>query len=77
MLENDYKWFLHNYNKLYDEYGHSFLVIKNEHVVGSYESFAVAVRSAAKTNDLGTFIVQECNGDESAYTNYIASMNFM
>ena len=77
MLENDYKWFLRNYDELYNKYGHSFLAIKDEQVIGVYESFANAVRTTAKTNDFGTFIVQECNGDESAYTNYIASMNFM
>lgn len=77
MLENDYKWFLRNYDELYNKYGHTFLAIKDERVIGSYDSFAHAVRDTARENDLGTFIVQECNGSKSAYTNYIASMNFM
>jgi len=73
----DYKWFLDNYNELYERYGKTFLVIKNQNVLGVFPSYAEGVKAASKDNELGTFIVQGCNGEESAYTNYISSMNFM
>jgi len=72
----DYKWFLENYNDLYQRYGVSFLAIKNESVIGAYKSYAEGVNTTKESNDLGTFIIQKCNGDESAFTNYISSTNF-
>ena len=76
MQERDFNWFLLNYNEFFKKYGHSFLVIKNESVLGSYNSFKEAVDTTSLTEELGSFIVQECNGDESAYTVHISSMNF-
>ena len=75
--DKDFEWFLQNYSKLYKEYGRKYLVIKNCEVLGAYDSPAIAVSETSQKEELGTFIVQFCNGDESGYTNYIASMNFM
>ena len=77
MQEKDFEWFLENYINLFEDYGNSFLAIKNEQVLGAYSSFHEAVEATQKTEELGTFIIQECNGNESAYTVQIASMNFM
>jgi len=77
MQDKDFKWFLENYTDLYDKYGRSFLAIKNENVLGAYTSFSEAVETTVQTEELGTFIIQECNGNESAYTVQIASMHFM
>lgn len=76
MQEADYKWFLENYNELYKEFGDVFLVIKEKKVIGTYNSYADGVLSTMKNEPIGTFIVQRCGKDESAYTNYISSMNF-
>ena len=77
MQDVDYKWFLDNYLELYKKYGDTFLVIKNKTVIGSYNSYAEAVKAMEGREDIGTFIVQKCNGCESAYTNYISSICFM
>lgn len=77
MQEKDYYWFLENYESLYKEYGCAYLAIKNSKVLGAYKSYADGVRSTQATEELGSFIVQLCNGDESAYTNIITSMNFV
>jgi len=77
MQDKDFEWFLKNYDTLYNKYGRSFLAIKNETVLGFYSNFHEASETTQKTEELGTFIIQECNGDESAYTIQIASMNFM
>jgi len=76
MQEKDFKWFLSHYDEFFKKYGHSFLVVKNESVLGVYNSFKEAVDKTSLTEELGSFIVQECNGDESAYTVHISSMNF-
>ena len=77
MQEKDYKWFLENYNNLYKEYGQKYLAIKNQNVIGVYSSYADAVNTTKKTEKLGTFIVQFCSGDETAYTNRIYSLNLV
>ena len=76
MQDKDFNWFLSHYDEFFKKYGHSFLVIKNESILGSYKSFKEAVDAAKSTEEIGSFIVQECNGDDSAYTVQIASMNF-
>lgn len=76
MPDIDFKWFVDNMKDLYAIYGHVFLAIKNQRVLGAYSSYGECVRETQKVEPLGTFIVQECGDNESAYTNYIASMSF-
>ena len=73
MVQNDYQWFKENYQMLFEKYGTCFLVIKEKSVIGSFDSYHDAVESTRETEPLGSFIVQYCNGDKSAYTNCIAS----
>lgn len=75
MQDKDFKWFILNYADLFKRYGKKYLAIKNAEVLGAYDNIREAMDN---TNEPpGTFIIQLCNGDESGYTNYIASMNFM
>lgn len=71
--KSDFQWFLNNYNDLYQKYGVSYLAIQNKNILGVYHEFGEAVNKTTETTALGTFIVQFCNGNESGYTNYIAS----
>ena len=71
--ECDFEWFLKNYDTLFKEYGHKFFVIRNKEILGVYESEADAINNTSDKYPIGDFIVQECNGDESGYTNYISS----
>ena len=67
----DFDWFIENYQNLFDVYGYSYIAIRNKTILGSYKT----VREALNTISLpaGAYIVQLCNGDESGYTNYVAS----
>ena len=76
MQDKDFEWFVENYDEIYKKYGHAIISIKNKKVLGAYPSFREAVDATEKNEELGTFIVQECNGDPSAYTGHIASMFF-
>ena len=71
MQRSDFNWFLNNYDSLYKEYGHKFLAIKNHCVLGAYDTVREAIDNTKE--EPGTYIIQECSGDESAYTNYVAS----
>lgn len=70
---DDFRWFLDNYNEFFREYGRKILVIRNREIIGLFDDKNTAIDTTIKQYDLGTFIVQECNGDESGYTNYITS----
>lgn len=77
MQEKDYQWFLDNYDRLYKQYGQKYLAIKNKMIIGVYSSYADAVNNTKQTEELGSFIVQYCNGDDTAYTNRIYSLNLV
>ena len=62
----DFDWFIEHYAELFSLYGKSFLVIKGGKVIGKYNSYAEGVQNTKETP--GTFIIQECDGTEDAYT---------
>lgn len=74
MQEQDFNWFLNNYDDLFKKYGVSFLAIKEEKVIGKYDSYTEAVHETMKFEPIGSFIVQKCDGSEAAFTNYIATV---
>lgn len=74
--DKDFEWFLENYDGFYKKYGDSYIAIKDKKVLGVYDNLLDGVTQTQKKEPIGTFIVQHCNGDETGYTNYIASMNF-
>ena len=67
---DDFEWFKENYAFLFEKYGACFLAIRNNQVVGSFTSYSEAVSNMRKKVAMGDFIVQECNGNESAYSSY-------
>ena len=77
MQKEDYRWFLDHYNEIFAQYGVCYVSIKNKTVLGVFASMAEGVRTTAQSEPMGTFIVQYCNGNETGYTNYISSMNFV
>lgn len=74
MCDEDFKWFLKEYDNLFQKYGHKILAIKNKTIIGVYDEFSEAIRTTAQTHKLGSFIVQECNGTPSAYTTSIVTV---
>ena len=73
-MENNFKWFKNNYESIFSMYGHTFVAIIGKKIIGNYTSYKEAIETTSKLFPLGSFIVQECNGDSSGYTNYIASV---
>lgn len=71
--KEDFDYFVKHYQELYDKYGHKFIAIKNSKILGVFDSELEAISEISKEYPIGTFIVQECNGNESGYTNYISS----
>ena len=71
--QQDFDFFIAHYDEFFQKYGHKFIVIRLKEVIGIYDTEVDAVNETSKKYPIGTFIVQECNGDESGYTNYISS----
>lgn len=71
--KNDFHWFLENYDSLYRKYGHKFFAIQNQKILGVYDGMREAIDKTTPNYPMGTFCVQECNGDESGYTAYIVT----
>lgn len=71
--KEDFNFFLQQYDELYKKYGKCFVAIKNKKILGIFHSEEEAIDITSSEYELGEFIIQECNGDESGYTNYITS----
>lgn len=49
-------------------YAGKFIVIKNEKVIGVYDSEIEAYTDMVKKEDVGTFLIQECQPGNESYT---------
>ncbi len=75
--EKDYKWYKDNYEDLSRLYKNRYIAIKNKKVLGDYSTFSEGVLATKASEEMGTFIVQFCNGNESGYTGYITSIGLV
>lgn len=67
-LTKEFNYFIQNLHDLVQKYRGKFLLIRHQSVQGAYDSEEIAIREGMKKYPLGTFLVQECSDDESAYT---------
>lgn len=70
---NDFMFFKEMYDDIYEEYGHKYVAIRNREIIGVYDSIPEGISDLSPKYPLGTYIIQECNGDESGYTNWVTS----
>lgn len=63
----DFDYFIQNYKELYKQYGHKFLAIKDKKVLGAFDSVPDAISQLSKEYEIGSYIIQECTDDDSAY----------
>ena len=71
--KKDFDFFLSNYDDFYKKYGNCYIAIRFEKVLGIFQSTQDAINTLSNQYELGDYIVQKCNGNESGYTNYISS----
>ena len=66
--DKDFKWFKTHYEELVEQYDHRFVVIQNQEVVLSSDTFENALTDAMQKGlELGSFIVQEVSGGQETY----------
>ena len=68
MLEKEFKYYLDNQKNLVKKYNGKFLVIKDEEVIGVYDTELDAYKESIKKFAVGTFLIQFCSPDKSSYT---------
>lgn len=67
-LEKEFEYYLNNQTELVKKYGGKYIVIKNQQVIGVFESEIEAVEKTSIEHELGTFLIQKCEHGEESYT---------
>ena len=62
----EYNWFLDNHDELYNKYGESYLVIKDNAVIGNYETFSEGLTSVRGIQPDGSYIIHKCGKTKDA-----------
>jgi hypothetical protein len=67
-LEKEFQYYLQHQAELVAQYNGKFIVIKNQTVLGAYDSELKALTETQKAHELGTFLIQKCEPGEESYT---------
>ena len=67
-LESEFQYYIDHQNELVSKYEGKFIVIKNQGVVGVYNTEIEAYESSQKQYELGTFLIQKVEAGKSNYT---------
>ena len=73
--EQDFDFFLDHYNEFFQRYGTCFIAIRDGRVLGTYSSAREAAYNLNPDYPVGSYILQECNGEENAYTTRIMGVS--
>ena len=68
MLKKEFEYYLKNQSELLNKYAGKFLVIKDQKVIGFYDTEIEAYANTVKTQEAGTFLIQECQPGNESYT---------
>ena len=67
-LNKDFGYYLSHQKELVGQYGGKVLVIRDQKVVGAYESEMKALEAAEKDYEIGTFLIQRCDAGDDSFT---------
>ena len=67
-LEKQFKFYLKHQDTFVEQYDGKVIVLKNEEVLGTYESELDAVNETRRCYELGTFLIQRVSAGNEAYT---------
>jgi hypothetical protein len=73
-LEKEFEYYTKNQDELVKQYNGKFIVIKNEQILGAYDSQIEAYEETTKKHEVGTFLIQHCTPGESSYTQTFHSL---
>lgn len=67
-LKSEFEYYLANQPDFVAKYPGKFIVIKNQQVLGVFDTEDAAVQETVKRHELGTFLVQQCQPGDQNYT---------
>lgn len=67
-LEKEFDYYLEHQDELVAKHNGRVVVIKGRRVLGVYDDELEAISQTAKTEEMGTFLVQRCTPGDEAYT---------
>jgi len=67
-LEREFQYYLEHQDELVAKYNGKFVVIKDDKVIGVFDTKEEAVREITKKYELGTFLIQKCEPGSESYT---------
>jgi hypothetical protein len=68
MLEKEFQYYLDHQEELVKKHNNKFIVIKNNEVIGVYDSHAEAFEKTISAEELGTFLIQHCLPGSEGYS---------
>ena len=70
--EKDFQFFKDINKGFYSENGHKFLAIRNQEILDNADTVNDLIdRMNGKSLAVGNYLIQECTGDDSAFTNTV------
>lgn len=76
MFEKELEYFIANQEQLVNAHRGKVLVIKDQEILGVYDTDLEAYLKTQQEHPLGTFMIQPCTPGPDAYTVTISSLNF-
>jgi len=67
-LEREFEYYLDHQDELVTQYNGKVIVIKNQNVIGTFDTELEAVEKTAEEHELGTFLIQRCEPGSENYT---------
>lgn len=67
-LKADFQYYVDHHKEMVEKYAGKVVVIKDQKVIGVFDSERAAIAETQKTHRLGTFLVQKVEPGTSGYT---------
>ena len=68
MLRQEFEYFIEHQKELVENHNGKFVVIKNQQIIGVFDTELEAVEETSKKEEMGTFLVQKCEPGDASYT---------
>ena len=68
MLDKEFQYYIDYQTELVKKYEGKYIVIVNNKITGSYDTFANAITESKTKHKVGTFLIQQCLPGADNYT---------
>lgn len=68
LLKLNFEYYKDNHKEIIKEYLNKYIIIQNQKIIASYDTFEEAIADSSKKYELGTFIIQKCSQDLNEQT---------